>query len=159
MNNSALRLNTGYFIVPSGVYINGDFSVSLYVKFYKFYFGERIFEFGTTADQHIVIFLVDGSNKLRFDIYHNYVNEYFSSNTIMQLNKWYYVVLTLSNKLYRIYIDGKLDISYTLSYAPADVMRTKNYFGKSRANEAPADIDLSDIKLYNRALDISEIKN
>lgn len=45
--NSAMRLNYGFRIVPAGIYFNGDFTITGWVKIYELSDCSRFFDFGS----------------------------------------------------------------------------------------------------------------
>ena len=46
VNNSYLWLDSGYVTAPPGVYFNGDFSVSVWIKAVNLANWQRVFDFG-----------------------------------------------------------------------------------------------------------------
>ena len=57
VNNSYLWLNEGYVTVPPGVYFNGDFTVSAWIKVIKFGGYQRVFDFGNGPNKENVMMI------------------------------------------------------------------------------------------------------
>ena len=61
VNDSYLWLNWGYVTAPPGVYFNGDFSVSVWIRALNFANWQRVFDFGNgpASDNVMMIILTD----------------------------------------------------------------------------------------------------
>lgn len=53
--SSAIYLNNGYLTLPPGIYFEGDFSTSLWIKFKSFQDGIEIYDFGNGAGNELVL--------------------------------------------------------------------------------------------------------
>lgn len=161
INNSAIKIDSGkYLQVPEGVYFSGDFSVSCFFKYTRYYTNARIFDFGVERAKDVVDFTLSSSSKLCIEMFESSSADVRCTNTNIQMNRWYFVVFTLSNKNYTFYLDGTSDMSVTDNRIPMNVTRKLNYFGKSFVPTEPTgNVDISDFKIYNRTLTSTEIKN
>ena len=57
---SAVYLNDGYIQIPDGIYFNGDFTISVWVKIHTHRYCSRIVDFGGTARTDNVCFGLGG---------------------------------------------------------------------------------------------------
>ena len=55
--NSYLWINNGYVTAPAGVYFNGDFSVSVWIKVISFGNWQRVFDFGNGPNNDDVMII------------------------------------------------------------------------------------------------------
>jgi len=95
---------------------------------------QRIFDFGNDTVEYMFLTPNSGAGTLRFAIT---TNGYGSEQKIeiggFSSNRWYHVVVTVSNNVVRLYTNGVLcSASSTFTITPANVKPTRNYIGKSQ---------------------------
>ena len=160
--NSALKLNSGYYCVPSGVYFNGPFTTSVWVNAKSNGFSSRVFDFGKgQAIDNIIFGLFSGGG----------LNSYFSifsgssslnalgCSSSLVLNEWVHLAVTFNGSIASFYYNGILAGSL-LQLQPRSLVRNMNYIGKSNwAGDGLADAIYDELRIYNRALTQNEIKS
>lgn len=115
---------------------------------------------GTTTlnSTNIEISYVSGSNKLELVNYNQTVYGFnFTSNKVFTLNTWNHVCLVIdSNNLLKLYINDTLDNTVLLSsfYKPVSPTLT---IGNHFVNAWNFTGNIDDIRIYNRAINRSEI--
>lgn len=88
--------------------------------------------------------------------------KHFDSNTSVEINKWYFVVMLYDGQYLKLYIDSKLDTSVSLT-GNLQELNNPIYFGKrAYFNGNPTDLHnlhgkIDDVRIYNRALTEDEI--
>lgn len=156
-SNSSLYLNDGYYSLPIGVYLNGDFTVSLWIRVIKVKKYARIIEFSNAKNSDRMF--VSYSNGLTCKPYIRIFPspEVFSSTSLI-VGKWEFVIIVLYNSILRVYINSNLVGENLNSTRPKKVIRTINSLGNSLfvANDFP-NAEFDEIKIYNRALTQAEI--
>ena len=162
--SSALDLNFGYCSAPPGVYFNGDFTVTFWVTFKTDSDWLRIFDFGNgLPSDNVVIGRYDSINKpfyIFIDVFYDASTSYTLLQEVLILNQWYFVSMVLEIKTMKIYLNSTLKITKQISSRPKIITRKLNYFGKSNwNNNANSNIKLDDFKIFNRALNETEIFN
>ena len=81
------------------------------------------------------------------------------SDVLFPLNNWTFICVTLdTDNTLSIYEDNVLRSSMQVSIMPQNIIRTLNYIGKSNWDfDAYTDGQIDDVRIYNRALSLSEI--
>ena len=162
--NAAIYFNQGYLEVPSGVYFSGDFTVTawIYLKSYKYFSSILEFSNGMYSD-NIDLLMYKSTSFLSVYVYKGSSKQYFEtslSSIVINLNQWYFVSFVLSNTMGYIYVNGNQIANGTL-FVPNNIIRTKNYIGGTSwyLTDYNADAVYDEIKIYNRALSSSIIKD
>lgn len=164
---SALRLLRGHCLLPSGVYFNGsDYTLTVWIRPRNHGDWPRIIEIGNgprqdnvfftySEERHYVCFANIQGNKWTENIY----SKRPISRQKLKLNEWSHLAFVFSNSNNSsIYINGTSVYDQLYSFGPLNVNRTKNYLGKSSwNNDAYANADFDELKIYNRALNWSEV--
>ena len=92
-----------------------------------------------------------------------YLNLIQSTKTLATNGKWDHLasVYKKNGSFYTLYLNGNAVLTQTSVYPISNVTRTSNYIGRSNFKDiyqnTDADADLDDIKIYKRALSLSEI--
>ena len=160
--NTALDLNNGYVQAPEGIYFNGDFTISAWVMLKKDTKYGRILDFGNgQRSDNIVLSFSDNLTRM---VYLYTINESAEKSSIatsaLNLNEWYFITACLENNTIKIYLNGSLVLSDQTQIIPRNITRTKNYIGKSNwEGDEMVDGKIDELKIFNRALNASEILN
>ena len=156
--SSALFLNRGYVRAPTGIYFNGDFTMTVWVKLLE-YAHKAVVAFGTNQQDDVYLGINYNS------LYGERINYYISNagirhNTFSQfnlkINVWQHYAITLSGTTATIYVDGKLNYQDT-SVKPRSISRTSNYVGCSNWPDCSPYAYVDDLKIFNRSLTQAEI--
>ena len=131
-DNSSLRLNYGYYCVPSGVYFNGAFTTSVWINAKSKNIGYRVFDFGVNGDNSDnILFSLFKWDTLKpyFVIYSGSSpsNSLDCSSDIV-LNEWTHLAVTFDGSQASFYFNGIFSGS-SLQSQPRSVVRSKNYIG------------------------------
>ena len=164
-NNSALRLNSGYYCVPPGVYFNGPFTTSIWVNAKSNGWSARVFDFGVNgwnSDNIVFSLFRDNSLTSFFEIYsQSYLYNWKSldSNTDIVLNEWIHLAVTFDGSKASFYYNGIFSGS-SPQYQPRNVIRSTNYIGKSNwPQDELANAVFDELRIYNRVLTQNEINS
>ena len=159
--NSAIRFSDGYYQVPQGVYFNGDFSISVWIKAINT-LGSwgKIIDFGNGAPSDNIQFIASSASTSMpvFYIFVNNFESHVDPSLPLIIGQWTHLVFTLSGSTGTLYMNGlKISQSFDM-YAPRNVNRTFNYVGKSNwVGDANFWGDVDDLRIYNRPLSQSEV--
>jgi hypothetical protein len=162
--NSALALNTGYTIVPSGVYFNTPaftISVWVYPKLIVGYWA-RVIDFSNGLATKTILFSISAWSNLPalgiWDTTSFKVGD-FVSNTALINNQWQFLVTTFDGTTAKVYINGSLTYSGTItSYSFPTLTRTQNWIGKSAwSTDGYSSSFLDDLRFYSISLSQDEI--
>ena len=164
--NSAVYLNSQYFTLASGVYFNGAFSVTAWVKQLTYGVNNpRLVDCGTaTSAVDNVVLNLQGSGNGGFNVYvfSNSVQSNFVSTVNSPLSVWihYGVVQSGSTNVGTIYVNGAAGGTGTL-YQPRAVTRTNCYFGFSNWGSVDPypNAYFDSIMFFNRTLTQAEVQS
>ena len=81
------------------------------------------------------------------------------SSTALDLDTWNHIAATLNGSTGTLYINGEVVGSNTSMHIPEEVMRDIAYIGRSNwSNDAYANADFDDIRIWNTALSQTDIQ-
>ncbi|RNA26360.1 glycoside hydrolase [Brachionus plicatilis] len=162
--NSAVRLNYGYYAIPAGHYFGPEFSISIWAKFFNSDIYTRIFEFGNGMQTNNVVGIyTHNSNliKIGMTVYkpNPIETKDIGYSSVQEKNRWYHVVYVIKNTDAYIYLDGHFLASGTCFAKNKEEMRV-NFLGKSTwPSNSNANATFDDLKIFNRALTNQEISD
>ena len=118
---------------------------------------QRIFDFGDDTGHYMFLTPSSGSGTLRFAI-KNGGTEQDVDTTVLPVGQWTHVAVTLSSGSAKIYTNGVLAVSSSVTIVPSNFTPAKNYLGKS---QFPADPlfngDLDEVQIADSVLTASQI--
>ena len=158
--NSAIRFTYGYYQVPAGVYFSGDFTLSVWIRLTKIISWARLIDFGNGASSNN---LALASSVAQLGQPFLYVfnslssNAWFTSAFMLQIGSWTHIACTINGTMAKICLNGVCG-SQTGFNQPANIIRSRNYVGKSNwPEDENLNADLDDLMIFNRSLNYSEI--
>lgn len=157
--NSALRLEYGYLILPDRKYFYDSFSVSTWVRLNRITNWARLIESCETNSKTIAITVC--SVLTPNPKFMNYPINSITSSKALVLGKWHHLSATFNGSIGKLYIDG-IVVGTSQMNKPVNVTRTFNYIGRSfyyYLNDENLFADLFDLKIFNRGLSQEEIVN
>jgi hypothetical protein len=159
---SALKLTDGYYQIPPGNYFKtNEFSILAWVKPRSYGSMFRIIEFanGPAINQITLLLSYQSNGQPFFYMFEGNMFDIVSQQNLT-LNKWSHVALTFGQNI-SLYIDSALCIdSQSNNQMYSNTTRSLNYIGKSvwvNSNNANADADIDEIKIFDRALTQQEL--
>ena len=162
--NSALGLNGGYTVLPSGVYFSTPFTITVWVCTNAVSPYARILDIGNgfQAD-NIVLLPNDGAANMPYFLVSDsttWVVLPTSSVTLVD-GQWYFLAATYSGTYAQIYVDGHFTVqaSTTKTFTPNNVIRTQNYVGKSVAGNGYSFTYVDDLRFYNICMTPSQLND
>jgi hypothetical protein len=161
---SGLNLNgtSQYAMVPAGIMASvTNFTIAAWVNWNGGGAWQRIFDFGNDTSQYMFLTPSSGSGTLRFAISTNgnaAGAEQILETTPLPVGQWRHVAVTRNGNTARLYTNGVLAVSGTVTIAPASFNPGLNFLGDSLY---PADPffngRLDEVFIYNYALSSMEI--
>ena len=155
---------SSYGSLPSGVVssLNGDWSISTWIKPAALTNWSRVFDFGTGQNVNMFLTLNAGGAGPRFAITNSGAGAeqrltYGGQN--FPLNQWSNVVVTVSGTQGTMYLNGTVVATNSnMTLKPSALGNTnRNYLGKSQYNDPAYDGAIDDFAIYNRALTAGEV--
>lgn len=160
-NSKYLTLTDNYLVAPAGVYFNGDYTISAWVKVGSVKNWARVIDFGNGPNSNNVIL---GASKTTSGnpfttVYRGaIITEDIGGSQKLPLNEWVYLVATLQGETATLYLNGN-SIASARSQIPLGIVRYNNYIGKSNwASDQQPEMSIKSLKIYNRALSPEEVK-
>ena len=153
-----------YGSLPSGIVssLNGDWSISTWIKPAALSNWTRVFDFGTGQNVNMFLTLNAGGAGPRFAITNSGAGAeqrltYGGQN--FPLNQWSNVVVTVSGTTGRMYLNGTVVATNSnMTVKPSALGSTnRNYLGKSQYSDPAYDGAIDDFAIYNRALSEAEV--
>lgn len=151
--NSAISFNYGYLRVPSGVYFNGDSSITTWINFKSFTF---ILSFGNIGFSDYIFIDVSSENIYCLTYQGSLSTSVYTLNQL-QLNTWTHVAFIIKGTIGNIYVNGVLKSTYFSQLQPLNVVRTSNYIGKNDHGKPNAFAIYDDVKIFKGALTSNQI--
>jgi hypothetical protein len=165
--NSALSLSNGYYKVPEGAYFSAtQLSIMGWVKVRNIRSFSRLVDFGFLSSGELVVFSLSESTSGKPFIHFLTAGKEIKgvSSVSLNLNEWKHLACVFSFPYYSIYIDGvettPQGSQSNLASFSLPLNRPSNFVGRSNyfQYDQDSDADFDDLKLFNRALTITEIQ-
>ena len=161
--SSAISLINGYYKLPPRVYFSLSYSFLVWVRPRALTAWARILEVSNGAQNDNVYFSLNEA------ITGGIANTFCAGNTIylnakaptkLTLNQWQHVAFVFNYPMYYLYLNGIQIFTLTTTKGPNNVTRTINFVGKSVNLPASANsnTDLDEMKIFNRALSLTEVR-
>ncbi len=165
LNGQALNFDAGddYVTLPAGMMNVNDITIATRV-YWNGGSGiwQRLFDFGNNTTQYLFLSPSSPAGLMRFAITTgSYQTEQALETAALPANQWVHVAVTLKGGTAgKLYVNGALAISNSITLRPSSINPTVNYLGKSQwAGDALLNGRLDDFQIYNRALSDFEIAN
>jgi len=157
--------NNGHIQLPSANYFDGSpFTVTVWANRSSNANWNRCFDFGNGNPNDNVIFAYSNgtTGRVTAEIYNGIVSggaiTAGTSNTT-PLNQWIFFAYTWENGIGSVFANNNL-LATGAQSAPENILRTLNYIGRSNwAQDAYFTGFMDDFRIYNRALNPTEIRN
>ena len=155
---------TSYGSLPSGIVssLNGDWSISTWIKPAALTNWSRVFDFGTGQTVNMFLTMNAGGAGPRFAITNGGAGAeqrltYGGQN--FPLNQWSNVVITVSGNQGTMYLNGTVvATNNNMTLKPSALGNTtRNYLGKSQYSDPAYDGAIDDFAIYNRALSAGDV--
>lgn len=154
--------NSNHIILPNDNWVDGDYSVSAWVKIKQTASFSRLYDFGNGYGINNVIGKLShaGNASPSIEYYASSTSDgsYYLTNTPLIVDVWHHLVYVSMGVEMKIYIDNILIGSMIGQHIPESIYRTSNKIGGSNAplqDDTYAFID--EFRLYNKALSTVEI--
>jgi len=150
-----------YVMAPANMLASvTNFTIAAWVNWDGGAAWQRIFDFGNDTTQYMFLTPSSGSGTLRFAISTN--GNAPGAEQILETSpplagQWEHVAITRGGNTARLYTNGVLAASNTVTIAPATFNPALNYLGKSQYPDPLFNGRLDELFLYNYALSAAEI--
>lgn len=163
VNGQAISLNgsSQFVTLPAGMVNVNDITIATRVYWNGGAQWQRIFDFGNNTTNYLFLTPRSGGNTLRFTISTNsyLLEQRVETATQLTSNQWVHLAVTLQGDTGKLYVDGVLAASNTITLNPSTFNPVTNYIGKSVYPDPLFNGLIDDFQIYNRALSAFEIAN
>ena len=122
--------------------------------------GTRIFDFGNNPASNNIEMYIDDIGVPILSIYSGSTQYTYSFGYPVNNTLYRHLGITMAaNGTFNYYIDGVLYKTTTGNQYPADIVRTKNYIGKSSNNARFYNGGIGEIRIYNNAVSSAVVMN
>jgi len=157
--------NNDYLTLPAAVGYAKDMTVATWVNWNgNAGFGDtwqRIFDFGNNTYQYMFLTPKSGSGTLRLaflDSINGVSSEQYIDTTVLPTTTWVHLAAVLNGGYATLYVNGRAVGSTAVPVTdPSDFLPTLNYIGKSQWGDPLFYGRIDDFRVYNHALDGSEV--
>jgi hypothetical protein len=158
---SALYLQNAYYNLPTGIYLYGNCTVTIWVKLETITLWSNFLVIGTSGG-------IDSANTIWLGFSYSdsgkpfirACNSYTISPVALKTKKWYHIAYTYLGKTTTIYINGKQAVQNPSDCSAANVIRSYNNIGAYNdagvINHHPNAV-IDDLKMFNKTLSETEI--
>jgi len=153
---SALLLKNGFCQMPQGVYFTGDFSITMWIKLNKAIYQMVLLDFGNPNLGNFIR-LKTTVGYVEIMITEENKESSFRSDNPLKLNEWFYLAIVLEGNIGKIYLNGNLDKSGKLKSPKKFGILNSNFVGRNSLNGRNAEASFDELKIFNKALNQSEI--
>ena len=164
--NGAVAWANGYQQLPTGVYFNSSFSITVWVYPNNVQNMARIIDCGNgPASNNVILILSEGtSNRPVLHVYLQDILSFFMiSNIILPQNTWSFLAVTFNGSSGYMYINGnqvaQKNTKNSILNLPLNVERSKCYVGRSNWNaDGRSQSSISELAFYNQDLSQTFLK-
>jgi putative hemolysin len=162
VNGLALGLDGAhdYVTLPANILNVNNLTIAAWVQWNGGAAWQRIFDFGSGTAQYMFLTPNSGNGTLRFAITTaGNGNEQRLECSPMPTNQWTHVAVVLQGGASgKLYVNGSLMSSNSITILPSSIPALLNYLGKSQFSGDPLlNARLDDFQIYNRALSPFEL--
>lgn len=119
---------------------------------------QRIFDFGNSTTQFLMLTPCSGSGTLRFATLNGSGSEQMLQTTPLVDGDWAHVAVTLTGNTGTLYLNGAAAASGTITVDPAALLPSRNYLGDSQFAADPLFHGaIDDLRIYSRGLNAAEV--
>ncbi|GAA4306852.1 LamG-like jellyroll fold domain-containing protein [Aestuariibaculum suncheonense] len=139
-----------------------DFTISVWVQLGAASNWSRIFDFGTGSNVNMFLTPQNGgTGTYRFAIKNGGAEEQINTSVSPVVGAWTHVAITMEGSLGIMYIDGvEVGRKEDFSLNPSSLGHTtQNYIGKSQYPDPYLNATVDEFRIYNRALNPSEVES
>lgn len=142
---------------PRGMVSHGEITIATWVQWDGGGNWQRIFDFGNGTGEYLYLSPKTGSNTLRFEIKNNGGIQVLET-TPLATGQWVHLAVTLGANTGRLYVNGVLADTKTITIKPSDFDPASNFLGKSQFTADPFfNGRIDEFMIFNQALNGAQV--
>ena len=138
-----------YMQLPSNIADSNDITITAWVVWSPQNSWQRIFDFGNSTSQCIMLTPNDGGDHMKFVIKDTEIGEQSLLAPKLPIAQWVHVAVTLIDDTGYIYVNGQLQTSGPMTIDPSDFRPRKNYIAASQYPDPLFGGRIDDFRVYN----------
>ncbi len=148
-----------YTMLPAGMFASvTNFTIAAWVYWNGGAAWQRVFDFGNDTTQYMFLSPSSGNGTLRFAVTTNGGGgEQILETSPLTVGQWRHVAITRNGNTARLYTNGILAATNTVTIAPASFNPALNFLGASQYPDPLFNGRLDEMVVYNYALSATEI--
>ena len=148
-----------YLTLPTDIANYDDITVAAWVKWDGGNDWQRIFDFGNNTTEYMCLTPLTTRDTLCFaiSVTSNDSGQQLLEADPLPTDQWVHVAVTLDGDIGTMYVNGEVVDSETITLNPTDFYPLYNYIGKSNWNDPLLSGKVDDFRIYNYALNSTEI--
>jgi hypothetical protein len=158
VNASAIDLDGAddHVTLPAGIAHHPEITIATWFWRDSTAGWQRLFDFGSGTNQYLFLSPRSGSATIHFGIKNGGAEQSLSTPSL-PTGQWVHVAVTLGANVGKLYVNGSLVDTATITLKPTDFPHTLNYLGKSQFADPLFDGRIDEFLIFNQALDASQI--
>lgn len=155
---SAIDLNgtNSYVTLPAGVGSEAEITIAVWFWRDSASDWQRVFDFGSGTSEYMFLTAKSNANTIRFGIKNGGAEQALNSPAL-PTGQWVHVAVTLGANIGRLYVNGTLADTQTITIKPTDFAHDFNYVGKSQFADPLFDGRIDEVLIFNEVLNASQI--
>ncbi len=147
-----------FVTLPAGVASSDEITIAAWVNWDGGNAWQRVFDFGNGNGEYFFLTPKSSANTLRFGILNAGTAEQQLNAALLPTGAWTHVAVTLGAGTGRLYVNGALVNTATITLKPSDIAPVVNFIGKSQWSADPLfNGRVDDFAVFNTALSATQI--
>lgn len=157
----AVYMNSGYCqLKPDFYFDGGNFTVIAWIKVVgNLVYRLPLMEFATSSgtNQFFIMFTSPSTLNATTSFFKGgSASQYATANKLLNVGQWYHLTVTFDGNL-SFYFNGSCVSRVPSSFRPNNIIRNSSFFGKSVLTTLKMNASIDSVKIYGRALNLTEI--
>ncbi len=158
INASAIYLNgtNAYVSLPSGTAGSDEITIAAWFWRDSTASWQRLFDFGSSQTEYMYLSPRSASTTIRFGIKNGGAEQQLNTPSL-PTGQWVHVAVTLGANVGRLYVNGAMVDTQTITIKPTDFLRESNYIGKSQFADPLFSGRIDEFLIFNQVLSAAQI--
>lgn len=158
VNGQAIDLDgtDDYVTLPAGIASENEITIASWYWRDSTAGWQRLFDFGTGTSQYLFLSPRSGSANIHFGIRNGGAEQSLTTPSL-PTGQWVHVAVTLGGNIGKLYVNGVLRDTDTITIKPTDFLHEINYLGKSQFADPLMNGRIDEFLIFNKVLDATQI--
>ncbi len=139
--------------LPAGIASLDEITIASWFRSDSSASWQRIFDFGTDTDQYMFLCPRSNASTIQFSIKNGGAAQFLEAPAL-PTGQWVHVAVTLGNNVGKLYVNGALADTGSITIKPTDFLHGNSFIGDSQwPNDPFYDGRIDEFQIYNHVLD------